>query len=93
MEIPRLRVKSELQLQVYTTATAMLDLSCLLWQCWILNPLREARDGIGILMDTSWVLSLLSHNRNSNTVKFLIMSFQGANSDCLAGGGGCVSMK
>ena len=27
MEIPRLGVKSELQLQAYTTATAMLDLS------------------------------------------------------------------
>ena len=25
------------------------------WQCRILNPLKEARDGIHILMDTSWV--------------------------------------
>ena len=24
-------------------------------QCWILNPLREARDWIYVLMDTSWV--------------------------------------
>ena len=35
------------------------------WQCQILNPLSEARDQICILMDTSWVLNLLSHNRNS----------------------------
>ena len=44
------RVKSELQLQVYTTATATPDLSptCDLYhglqQCRILNPLSEARD-------------------------------------------------
>ena len=50
MEMPRLGVDSELQLPAYTTATAMLDLShiCDLHhssrQCWILNPLSEARD-------------------------------------------------
>ena len=54
MEVPRLRVESEL---TYTTATAMPDLShvCELhhssWQCWILNPLSEARDRTYILMD------------------------------------------
>ena len=31
----------------------------------ILNPLSEARDQTGILMDTSRVCNLLSHNRNS----------------------------
>ena len=31
----------------------------------ILNPLREARDLLHILMDTSPVLNLLSHSRNS----------------------------
>ena len=45
---------------VYTTATAMLDLSCIcdlhrsLRQHWILNPLSEARDRTLTLMDTSW---------------------------------------
>ena len=49
MEVPRLGVESELQLLVYTTATAMPDLSCL-WDLHcsfrhrILNPLSEARD-------------------------------------------------
>ena len=55
MEVPRLRVESELQL----LATAMQDLShiCDLhhssWQRQILNPLSKARDRIPILMDTS----------------------------------------
>ena len=55
----------------YTTATAMPDLSRVgdiyhsLWQRWIRNPLREARDGTFIFMDTSQVLNPLSHNRNS----------------------------
>ena len=50
MEVPRLRVKLELQLSIYTTATAMWDLShvCALHhnseQPQILNPLSEARD-------------------------------------------------
>jgi len=48
--LPRLGVKSELQLLSCTTATTMPDLSCLcdlhcsLWQCQILNPLSEVRD-------------------------------------------------
>ena len=52
MEVPRLGVESELQLQTYTTATAVPDLSqiCDLYhssqQHQILNPLREARDQI-----------------------------------------------
>ena len=41
-----LQVESELQLQVYPTATAMPDPSCIcdprLWQHWILNPLSKA---------------------------------------------------
>ena len=61
MEIAGLGVKPELQLQAYTTATTMPDLSCVCnlhhnsQQHWILNPLSEARDGTRILMDTSWV--------------------------------------
>ena len=60
MEVPRLGVKEELQLQAYTTAIAMSDPShiCELHhgslQCGILNPLRESRDGTHILMDNSW---------------------------------------
>ena len=57
-EVPRLRVKSELQLPAYTTATAMPDPShiCDLRhssrQRRILNPLSEARD----LPTSSWIL-------------------------------------
>ena len=73
MEVPRLGVV--LELQTYTTATAALDLSHIcdlhhsLWQCQIHNPLNEARDWTCILMDTSQILNLLNHNRNS-TVGF-----------------------
>ena len=61
MVVPRLGVKSELQLPAYITATAMQDLShvCNLhhssWQCQILNPLSQARNWILILMVSSWV--------------------------------------
>ena len=64
MEVPRLGVKSELQLPVYTTATATQDPSqvCDLHhssqQHQILNSLSEARDGTCILMDTSRVCYL-----------------------------------
>ena len=59
MEVPRLGVRLELQLPVYTTATATPDLNgiCDLHhsshQCQNLNPVSEARDQICILMDTS----------------------------------------
>ena len=51
-------VEWQLQGQVYTTATATADLSCLCdlhhssGQRWTLNPLREAKDGTHIVMDT-----------------------------------------
>ena len=49
----QLGVESELQLRPYATATATLDPSFIcLRQCWILNPLGEARDPTFILMDT-----------------------------------------
>ena len=60
-EVPRLGVKSELQLLAYATATATQDPSRVcnlhhsLWQCPILNPLIKARDRTRILMGTSWV--------------------------------------
>ena len=47
--------------ETYTTVTATLGLSLIcdlchsLQQCWILSPLREARDGTHILMDASLV--------------------------------------
>ena len=56
MEVPRLEVKSELQLLTYATAKQDLILICDLrhssWQCQILNPLSEARFQIIVLMDT-----------------------------------------
>ena len=57
MEVPRLGVELELQLLVYTTATATQDLSCIcdlhsLQQCWILNPLSRTRDRTA----SSWIL-------------------------------------
>ena len=68
MEVPRLGVKSELQLLAYTTATTP-DPShiCELIPQLVgmLNPPSEARDQTRILMDTSQVLNTLSHNRNS----------------------------
>ena len=59
MEVPRLGVKSRLQLPVYATATAMRDLThvCDLhqgsWQCQNLNPRIKAKDRTRILMDSS----------------------------------------
>ena len=50
MEVPRLGVKSELQLPIYTTAIAMpgqnyiCDLHHSSLQSQLLNPLREAED-------------------------------------------------
>ena len=57
--------------EAYTTATATPDSSHIsklhhsLQQHQIINPLSEARDQSHILMDTSQVLNLLSHNGNS----------------------------
>ena len=71
MEVLRIGVESELQLDTYTTATAMRNLSSIcnlchsLQQCQILKPLMEARDQICILMALCWVLNSLSRNRNS----------------------------
>lgn len=76
MEIPRLETESELQLPAYTTAIATWDPSDIWdlhhssWQRPILNPLSEARDQTCILMDTSWILNLLSHDGNSAVNSF-----------------------
>ena len=66
MEVPRLGAELELQQLAYTTATATWDLShkCNLHhssqQCWILNPLSEARDQTRSLVDTSGVCFCLA---------------------------------
>ena len=70
MEVPRLRIESELLLLAYATATATatLDMRCVCdlhpssCQGLILNPLSKARDQTHVLVDTSRVLNLLSHN-------------------------------
>ena len=59
MEVPRLGVESELQMLAYTTATQ--DPSCICnlhhssQECWIFNPLSEARDQTHNPMVTSWI--------------------------------------
>ena len=59
VEVFRLGLKSELQLQAYTIATAMQDLSLIFdlhhssQQGWILNPLIKAGNRTHIIMDTS----------------------------------------
>ena len=59
MDVPGARVKLELQLPAYTTATAMQDPSRIYdlhhssWERQIPNPLIEPRDQTRILMDTS----------------------------------------
>ena len=71
VEVPRLEIKSELQLPAMATATAMwdprriCDLHHSSRQPWIPDPLSEARDQTHILMDISQVLNPLSHNGNS----------------------------
>ena len=78
MEVPKLRVKLELWLPAYTTATATWDLRWVCnphhssWKRRILNPLSKAKDRTRILMDTSWVHNPLSHNGNSpNCFKYI----------------------
>ena len=53
--IPRLWVQSELQLLAYATATAQPQPQPQPQQCWILNPLSEARDGTHDLMVSSQI--------------------------------------
>ena len=59
MKVPRLGVKSELQLSAYTTAPATRDLNRVFdlhhssQERWTPDPLSEARDRIHILVDAS----------------------------------------
>ena len=77
MEFPRLGVESELQWLAHATVTAAWDPShtCNLCHSFrqhqILNPLREARGGTHILIDTSQIFNPLGHDRNS-TLKFFL---------------------
>ena len=76
MEVPRLGVRSELQLLAYATATAMQDLSYICdlhhssWQCWTLNALSKVKDQTHILMDSSRV-----HFTTEPQQKFLCFGF------------------
>ena len=77
MEIPRLGIKSELQLPAYATATATPDLNqvCNLYhssqQRWILNPLSsKARDQTHNFMVPSQIDSFpLCHGGNSQILR------------------------
>ena len=70
VEVPRLGVKSELQLPAYTTTTEMPDPSHIYnlhhssQQYCIPNPMSKARDWTCILMDTSCIQNPMSHNGN-----------------------------
>ena len=61
MEVPRLGVESEMQLQAYATASAMWDPSHVCnplhssKPCQVLNPLSKSRDQTHILTDTSQI--------------------------------------
>ena len=65
MEVPWLRVESELQIPFYTTASATWHPSCVCdinhspWQCQIPNLLNKARDWTWTLMDGYYSCSLL----------------------------------
>ena len=62
-------VKSNLPAQATATAkwdsSHICDLEHSSWQHWILNPLSKVREQTHILMDSSQVSNMLSHNRNS----------------------------
>ena len=71
MEVPRLGIELELQLQAYTRVTAMpdlghiWDLQCSSWQHQILNPLNMARD----LTCISWIHQVCYHGATMGTPK------------------------
>jgi len=79
VQVPRLGVKSGVQLLAYTTATATSDLRHICDLChnsqqrWIFNPLSEARDQTLILMDTGQILNLLNLNGNFWVIIFFFL--------------------
>ena len=70
-KVPRLGVLLELQLLAYASAIAMQDPGHICYlhlssqQHWIPDPLSEDRNRTHILMDSSQIHNLLSHDRNS----------------------------
>ena len=81
MEVPRLGIKSELQLLAYATATAMQDPSHVSdlyhssQQHQIPNPLSEARVRTHILMDTSQIHFHCATMRTPQPRVFYLISF------------------
>ena len=80
MEIPRLGVKSELQLSAYAPGTAMQNEATSATYTTSPGeqdpyPLSEARDQICILMDMMYVYNPLSHNGNSSILLYFLQSF------------------
>ena len=73
------QARGQIQLPAHARATAIQDPShvCNLHhssrQCWILNPLSEARDQTQILVDASWVHNLLSHSWNSSVPSYFTL--------------------
>ena len=57
MEVPRLGVEPDPQLLATATTdpSNVCNLHHSLWQCWILNPLSQAKDPTCVLMDTSQI--------------------------------------
>jgi len=77
MEVPRLRVKSELQLSAYTTditqdPSLLYDLHHNSGQCQTPDPLSKARDRTHILMDTNQILVSNARQRNSRDWFYII---------------------
>ena len=89
MEVPRLGVKSELQLPADTTATAVLDLSRVCdphhssQQHRILNPLSEARDRTLTPVDTSGVRNPLPQQGLPVPIYLILMSLYLNRHTCL----------
>ena len=77
-EVARLRVELELQLLVYSTATAtpglshICDLCYCLQQQRLLNPLNWARDWPASSGTLCCVLNLLNYNRNSWALFYIL---------------------
>ena len=88
MGVPKLRVKLELQLLAYATATATQDPSCICnlhhssQQHQIFNPLSEARDRICNLM----VPSLIHfHCATTGTPQLLFFKYRNVSVKVIAG--------